>query len=402
VAAALLALSPASAVASPESGLKRSLSRVMSVSWAASGAYVVDAQTGRRLFSWSAGTPRILASNTKLFTSGAALARHGPGATVPTRVLVGGPLDLKGTAEGDVYLRGGGDPAFGSAKYVRNAYGADGRATVEALAHQLHDKGLRLVRGSIVGDESLFDSLRGGPTGGFAPDSEVTGPLTALVYNHGLMTNGRFQRNPPAYAAARLTDALRKLGVKVRRPATAGRAPDDAIELARVESQPMSKLAQLTAVPSDNYFAETLAKGLGGGTTTGGARSIVRFARSRGARIRLADGSGLSRADRAAPREVVDFLVRERSGDEYRAFYAALPIAGVNGTLYDRMRSGPAHHRCRAKTGTLIGVSALSGYCRSRGGHQIAFSILMNGVTNIYRAHYLQDKMAQAIAAYAG
>jgi D-alanyl-D-alanine carboxypeptidase/D-alanyl-D-alanine-endopeptidase (penicillin-binding protein 4) len=94
--------------------------------------------------------------------------------------------------------------------------------------------------------------------------------------------------------------------------------------------------------------------------------------------------------------------VKERSEPEYKSLYAALPIAGVNGTLFDRMRSGPAHHRCRAKTGTLNGVSALSGYCRSHGGHLIAFSILMNGVSDIYRAHYLQDKMAQAMAAYAG
>ena len=402
LAAALLALVPASASASPESGLQRSLTRVMRASWAASGAYVADAQTGRRLFSWSAATPRILASNTKLFTAGAALARRGPEGTIPTRVLIGGALDLDGVVDGDLYLRGGGDPAFGSSKYVRSAYGTGSRATMEVLAEELYDAGLRLVRGSIVGDESLFDSLRGGPTGGWGADGEVTGPLTALVYNHGLMTNGRFQPNPPVYAAARLTDALRKLGVKVRKSAARGRAPDDAIELARVESLPMSRLAQLTAVPSDNYFAETLAKWVGGGTTTAGTRAIVRFARSRGARIKLADGSGLSRADRAAPQEVVDFLVNERSQDEYRAFYAALPIAGVNGTLYDRMRSGPAHHRCRAKTGTLIGVSTLSGYCRSHGGHQIAFSILMNGVTNVYRAHYLQDKMAQAIASYAG
>ena len=199
-----------------------------------------------------------------------------------------------------------------------------------------------------------------------------------------------------------MTDALRKAGVKVKKSATSGQAPSDATELARVESLKMSKLAQLTATPSDNFFAEELAKGLGGGTTAGGARAVVRFARSRGARVRLADGSGLSRSDRAAPQQVVRYLVKERSQPEYRALYGALPIAGVNGTLFDRMRSGRAHKHCRAKTGTLNGVSALSGYCSSRGGHTLVFSILMNGVSDLYRAHSLQDRMAQSIAGYSG
>ena len=374
----------------------------MGASFGPSGAYVVDAQTGARLFSWKGGTPRVLASNTKLFTLGAALARHGPDATIATQALIEGALDPKGTLDGDLYLRGGGDPAFGSAAYVRSRYGTASGGTVESLSRELYKAGLRVVRGSVVGDESVFDSRRGGPAEGYAASGEVEGPLSALVYNHGLMSNGYFQTNPPAYAAARMTDALRSAGVTVKKSATSGRAPAGAVELARVESLKMSKLAQLTGTPSDNFFAEELAKGLGGGSTAGGARSVVRFARSRGARVRLFDGSGLSHSDRAAPQDVVRYLMKERSQTEYRALYNALPIAGVNGTLVARMRSGPAHKRCRAKTGTLNGVSALSGFCSSRRGHTIVFSILMNGVSSLYRAHSLQDQMAQSLAGYSG
>jgi D-alanyl-D-alanine carboxypeptidase len=84
--------------------------------------------------------------------------------------------------------------------------------------------------------------------------------------------------------------------------------------------------------------------------------------------------------------------------DEFDAWYASLPVAGRDGTLRDRMRSGAARGRCRGKTGTLSNVSALSGYCTARSGELYAFSILMNGVYTP-GARVLQDRMAQAIAA---
>ena len=165
----------------------------------------------------------------------------------------------------------------------------------------------------------------------------------------------------------------------------------------------MSRLAQLTALPSDNYFAELLAKEVGDGTTAGGATAIRRFAKRRGASIKLADGSGLSRSNQAAPQDVVRFLDHTQGEPEFDALYKSLPIAGVNGTLSDRMRSGYAHHNCRAKTGTISGVSTLSGFCDSRGGSRLIFSILMNGIGYDYDgARSLQDRMAQAMAKYQG
>jgi D-alanyl-D-alanine carboxypeptidase/D-alanyl-D-alanine-endopeptidase (penicillin-binding protein 4) len=273
---------------------------------------------------------------------------------------------------------------------------------VEKLAKKLYQAGLRAVRGRVVGDESLYDSFRGGPADGYAASSDIGGPLSALAYNHGLTSSGGFQSDPPAYAAARLTDALRSRGVKIGHTAKAGRAPSAAAELARSASLPIRRLTQLTALPSDNYFAELLAKGIGGGTTAGGARAVVRFARKRGAQIRLSDGSGLSRSNQAPPQEIVRYLDNERPTPEFIAFFDSLPIAGVNGTLYNRMRSGPARGHCRAKTGTLHDVSALSGYCKSSGGHTLIFSILMNGQSDTGHAESLEDRMAQSMAKYKG
>jgi D-alanyl-D-alanine carboxypeptidase/D-alanyl-D-alanine-endopeptidase (penicillin-binding protein 4) len=165
----------------------------------------------------------------------------------------------------------------------------------------------------------------------------------------------------------------------------------------------MARLAQITGVRSENWFAEMLLKGLSAqGTTRQGAAEARRYARSLGASVSVVDGSGLSASNKASPRETVDFLVGEYDRPEFDAFFDALPTAGVNGTLANRMRSGAAKKRCRAKTGTLnAGHTALSGYCRTLGGRTLAFSILMN-YASIGAGRGQQDRMAQAIARYRG
>jgi D-alanyl-D-alanine carboxypeptidase/D-alanyl-D-alanine-endopeptidase (penicillin-binding protein 4) len=401
IAAFSLAALPAPAVASPESGLRKSLARLYDSAGPHASVYVRRAADHRKLFARKQGTPRILASNTKLFTVGAALDRYGPDGRLVTRAMSGATLGDDGMLRGNLYFVGGGDVTFGSRDYVRAEYGGGG-GTVEKLAQGLYDHGLRRVRGRVVGDESLYDSRRSGPAEGYDASAEVGGPLTALVYNHGLMSNGYFQRDPPSYAAGRLTSALRSLGIKVGKHPKSGHAPSGADELARTESLPISRIAALTAQPSDNFFAELLAKGLGAGTTASGARALERFADRRGARVNLSDGSGLSRSNKAAAQEVVRYLQHQMNADEFETFEDALPTAGENGTLEGRMRSGPAHRHCHAKTGTLYGVSALSGYCDARGGSRLIFSILMNGVSSDSYAHSIQDRMARSMANYNG
>jgi D-alanyl-D-alanine carboxypeptidase/D-alanyl-D-alanine-endopeptidase (penicillin-binding protein 4) len=222
----------------------------------------------------------------------------------------------------------------------------------------------------------------------------------------------------------------------VRGNPRAGAAPDGAVELAEARSPDVARLLTLQNKDSDNFFAEMLVKGLpmapapGGslrqagapmpvtptptapdaapaaaptaiGTTKAGASAAMAYARSLGARATLVDGSGLSRSDRAAPREVVRLLDRLRDQADFPALYASLPVAGRDGTLAGRMRSGPARGRCHAKTGTLTGVSALSGFCTTRSGRTLAFSVLMNNA-NVYTARSIQDRVAQALAGYRG
>jgi serine-type D-Ala-D-Ala carboxypeptidase/endopeptidase (penicillin-binding protein 4) len=435
VFAALLSPVGGTAAASPASSLKSQLGKAMRGAGSQSGAFVMDAASGRTMFSRRATTPRILASNTKLFTSAAVLGRYGRSSSLATTLIGTGSLQPNGTWKGNLYLRGGGDPTFGSRSFARSAYGSN--ASVEAIADQLDGAGFKAVTGAVVGDESSFDSLRGGPSSGYGTSIYV-GPISALSYNRGLANSSgsAFQSNPPLFAATRLDQALGARGIGVKEKPRAGAAPTGAVTLAEVRSPTVARLLQLQNKDSDNFFAEMLVKGLpmapskGGslrrsgaaypltptpdapdaagakepsttGTTRAGTRVATRYASSLGVKVQLADGSGLSRSDRAAPRQIARLLRAMRRRVGFSAFYASLPIAGRDGTLSGRMRSGPAHGRCHAKTGTLSDVSALSGYCTSRSGRTLVFSVL-NNRTNIYNARAVQDRVAQLLAGYGG
>jgi D-alanyl-D-alanine carboxypeptidase/D-alanyl-D-alanine-endopeptidase (penicillin-binding protein 4) len=403
----LLALGTASAAQA--GGIRAQLASAMHRAGRSSGAYVLDATSGHVLYSSRPTVPRILASNTKLFTSSAILARLGPNATFGTEVESNGSEDpATGTFTGDLYLHGGGDPTFGTSSFVGKYYGSG--ATIQALADELEATGITRVNGRVYGDESRFDSLRGIPDSRYGLDSDLGSPLSALTYDRGFAnTRGSaIQNNPPLFAAQQFSSLLRRRGVRVTNRPSIGIAPLDGRVLASVQSPPLSTLLTLQNKESDNFFAEMLLKDLAAasgrqGTTAAGAAAAARFARRLGSRVQMVDGSGLDRRDRAAPKEVVDLLdaMRNRSVDEFNALVNSLPVAGRDGTLQDRMRRGAARGRCHAKTGTLSNVSTLSGYCFSRGGDVIEFSLLMNRV-NVLSAHTVQDRMTNSLAAYRG
>ena len=365
-----------------------------------SGAFVYDLTDRQKLFGRKATRRRILASNTKLFTTSAALDEFGADGTFTTEVLADRLPGRRGVVRGNLYLRGGGDPSFGSTSFAERAYGGGG-ATLSALARQVKRAGVRRVTGRVFGDESHFDSLRGGPDSGYGVSVWV-GPLSALSYNRGLAreSGSAFQRRPPEFAAKKLKAALSRRGIRVSGKAGASAAGGSAKPLAAVESLPIGRLVRLTNKISDNFFAEMLAKQLDAtpshpGTTAGGSAAAEAFAREFRAGTQLVDGSGLARSNKASPRAVARLLRGMRRHRHFDAFYDSLAVAGQYGTLQDRK----TNRRCRAKTGTISGVSALSGYCRAVSGDLIAFSFLMNGIGYDYdRARRLQDAMTQLIA----
>lgn len=158
----------------------------------------------------------------------------------------------------------------------------------------------------------------------------------------------------------------------------------------------VSALLPRILLPSNNVLAQGLLEQLGQRSARRGAALAKQFAASLGARVQLADGSGLDRRDRAAPADVVRFLVGMRRVPSFLTWLNALPVAARSGTLAGRMGGTPAAGACQAKTGTLHDVSTLSGYCSTIAGRRIVFSILMNGISPA-RGRYLQDRMLAAL-----
>jgi D-alanyl-D-alanine carboxypeptidase/D-alanyl-D-alanine-endopeptidase (penicillin-binding protein 4) len=390
--AVLLMLPGAALGAGTPGGLRAALAQQMRGAGGGAGAWVHDGD-GKAMFEWRAGTRRVPASVQKLLTTAASLDRLGTEARFETAVLADGPV-TDGVLSGNLYLRGSGDPSFGT-------------SAMRQLAALVDETGLDEVDGRVYGDESFFDSRRGGPASAFRT-SPYVGPLSALAFNRGSLwplARG-WQVNPPAFAADRMRVILRGENVDVARKARTGRTPADATTLATIASPRLEALIRHTNHVSDNYYAEMLLKGLGArsgttGSTAVGAQVAARFAREHGFRARIADGSGLSRANAISPRGVGRLLLDAQDEDWFDSFYRSLPLAGKSGTLHKRMRGTAAAGNCRAKTGTLSGVSALAGYCKSRSGKRLAFSLLMNGV-NVWTARRIQDRVAAELARYTG
>jgi serine-type D-Ala-D-Ala carboxypeptidase/endopeptidase (penicillin-binding protein 4) len=394
VALACLAAAVAdrASAAGPEAATSR-LSVLFRAAGGASGAWTYDIDAGRRLAGWNPSTPRAPASVEKLLTTGAALDRLGPDVRIETAALATGTL-ANGVLDGNLYVQGHGDPSFGYAQLA-------------SLARAIANAGIEEITGRVLGDESFFDLRRGGPASGFATSFWV-GPLSALSLNGGRQApyGHGFQRAPARFVAARLDAKLEALGVVTGKGPRAGTTPVGASTVALLSSPPLAALIRHMNTASDNYYAETLIKGLGArfggaGTTNAGAAVVRAFERLHGFSSRVVDGSGLSRGDAVAPRGIGRLLVDAVRAPWFDAFYRSLPLAGVSGTLKKRMRGTVAAGRCRAKTGTLIGVSALAGYCRSRSGHLIAFAVLMNRV-NVWTARRAQDRIAATLAGYRG
>ncbi len=368
----------------------------MSRAGAASGAYVVDLETGAAVYSARRSRKRMPASVEKLWTTTTALLRFGPATRLRTDAASTATVGLDGKLHGDLHLRGGGDPSLTT---------SDLRALADNL---VADTGLTKVTGRILGDESAFDRLRGGPSSGYALDSDVGAPIGALVVDRGRTgaVSPYYQADPAAWAAGVFAAALRANGVKAPRARVGARpAPPGAIALAVHESPTMAQLAALTNVPSDNFMAEMLLKALGAstgrqGTTARGAAVVERTMRDEfGLRPTIVDGSGLSRSDRTSPGQVVSLLEQMSERAEGAVLRASLAVAGRSGTLSDRMRSSAARDRCRAKTGTLRDVSNLAGFCETRHGDVVVFAILMNGVFPT-SARILQDRMLGTLVRY--
>jgi serine-type D-Ala-D-Ala carboxypeptidase/endopeptidase (penicillin-binding protein 4) len=382
----------ASATARPQSPLATRLARALAVPHvqpARSAAVAVDLAAGRTLFARHPSLALVPASNQKLAIAYAALTLLGPAHRIETAVYGEGEL-VGRTWKGDLVLKGFGDPTLT-------------RGDLRALALQLRAAGLRRVTGGIEADESYFDARRTGPAWKSHYYLDESPPLSALTVDRARF-RGWMTTKPALAAGTQFRLALRSAGIGVGGRAALGVADPLAEQLATTASPPLSRILRYMNRESDNFTAELLLKQLGAidegeGTSAAGAKSVRRVLLDKAiplVGVSIRDGSGLSPRNRLTAGALIGMLVAAWRDPVIRpAFLLSLPVAGVNGTLEDRMNSRPARGAVLAKTGTTSEASALSGYVKGR----FAFAVLQNGrPVSHYWARRAQDRFARVLA----
>lgn len=372
---------------------------------------LVVRQGQRLVVERRAEEPLIPASNLKVLTAVAVLARLGPDTHLTTEVRAGAPV-VAGVVDGPLWLVGGGDPLLATADYAASFDNQpQTRTALEGLADAVVAAGVRVVNGGLVGDETRYDTQRYIPTWkpGYITDFE-SGPASALVVNDGFV---QFTpRHVPAsepdiHAAGVLTGLLQARGVTVVGAPGEGRAPEPSSVVARIESPPVRELVAQMLRESDNLTAELLVKELGhryagAGTTVAGLGVIRETLTGAGLPVThlvSVDGSGLDRSDRASCALLMAVL--DSSGPT-GIVALGFPVAARDGTLAKRFHGSPAAGRLRAKTGSLDGVVGLTGYVEAPagGGVPLAFALLVNDLPRDALGRALQEQVGAILARY--
>jgi len=261
-----------------------------------------------------------------------------------------------------------------------------------------------------VGDDRKFDNERYVPTWetGYRLQGQV-GPIDSLLVNQGFerFVGGRVgSANPTLHGATLFSDLLARRGVLIEQSPGMGSAPSKGEEIAFIESQPVSVLVGEMLTESDNTTAEMLLKSLSlqssedelGGNRIGGSDHVRRFLDGKGIRteaLKLVDGSGLDRGDRATCGSLADVLNTEAADG---LIASSLAKAAESGTLKDRMVGTEAVGRVKAKTGSLLGVSALAGWAYRPGAAPVSFASINNAV-DTETARRFEDRFAALLAA---
>jgi D-alanyl-D-alanine carboxypeptidase/D-alanyl-D-alanine-endopeptidase (penicillin-binding protein 4) len=215
--------------------------------------------------------------------------------------------------------------------------------------------------------------------------------------------------NPTIYLASAIRDGLIAGGIDVHGAAididdlTVVPPRTEGTLLVSHESAPLAVLAETMMKSSQNLYAESLLKALGARSSGLGSADAGRTAVQatlqawsvEPGEVQMADGSGLSRYNLVTANALVTILTRVHEDDRLReAFEHTLPIAGVNGTLEQRMKATAAAGNARAKTGSFTNARAMAGYVTSADGEMLAFSILAN---NYAVSTELIDRTSDAI-----
>jgi D-alanyl-D-alanine carboxypeptidase/D-alanyl-D-alanine-endopeptidase (penicillin-binding protein 4) len=309
------------------------------------------------------------ASNEKLFTAMGALAVLGAETQLATEVRL--------TPTGDLVVVGGGDATLTSV----------GPHSIGALADQVRAAGVRAIPGALLVDETRYDGERRASGWEDWQIPTYTGPLSALMVDRNRWRGDlAFLADPALANADLLRSALVARGIGVSGPTVYAAAPIEGTVVASLASAPIGPLVRDMLQRSDNQVADLLLKEVGHAATgTGSLANGFNATTAVLAPLCLTltgvadDGSGLSRQNARSAREWRTMLQAARNQPWWPTLLDGLPLAGRSGTLAARFRGTAAEANVRAKTGTIIGGSALAGHGTTVAGREFVFSVMVNG-----------------------
>ncbi len=473
-------------------------SRDTSAIW---GVEIVSALNGRILFETNATRRFVPASNTKLFTAALALESLGSAHQVATSLSVTAPPDANGIVEGDLVVRGGGDPSF-----APSWHGDKWEPAFDPLVELVTRAGIREIHGNVVvdagrfrgpihgrgwdeedahfaygaavsaltvGDNVLEASLTPGPHPGdlasvrWMPVDDFKAPLarttlgfdsvnlvSTVATNQPLRVDVQWRKsghavslkgalpvgrrpyilelpisNPAEAFGAYLVEALARRNVTISgsirsmgSPET--RVPTNRVELGSVPSPPLAEWIRPTLKNSQNLYAQLLLQTVGAEVETqqpsagppsvpeattadSGLRLLPALLDKIGASTNAAsleEGSGLSRQNWVTPHAIVQLLSWVPRQSYGSVWMDSMAVGGVDGTLRNRLLHPAVRGRVRAKTGSLTGVAALSGYVTNRLGQGTVFSIVVNHWTRESAAECRAeiDQLVEQVAEFQG
>lgn len=360
-------------------------------STASIGIKVVAVETNKVIYAKNAQKLHHPASTTKLFTAATALVKLGSGFRFATTLYTN--IEANAQTINSIYLKGSGDPILKTEDIVN-------------LATKVIESGITSIDGDIIVDESYFDTVREGPGWMWDDRPYWISALSIRSLEPDPSTGSR-----AIVCGQLLKKTLIQKGVKVSGQVITGAVPSNFRILATHESPPLADIVTLMNKPSDNWIAEMLFKTLGAevkgepGSWQKGREAITEYLGEilvEPPSHRFVDGSGLSRYNLVSAELLTQLLVNMYHNFELMPeFTSSLPIAGVDGTLRNRMQGMSAVKTLRAKTGTLSGVSALAGYTRTADGEVFAFGILISHyVGSAVTARGIQDKIGNLLTEF--
>ncbi len=339
------------------------------------GMFVYDLTENRPLYARNATHRLRPASCQKLVTCIGALHLLGGDYQFRTRLFTTGTI-AGGVLNGDVYVVGGMDPLFS-------------RSGVQQLTAALTREGISSIDGHLYIDLSMKDDI--GYGSGWSWDDDY-GPYSPLMVD----AKDQF--------AEQWVTALGKAGIRLKYRTVGQKVlPTAGTRALLTVTHQLDEVMLPTLKESDNIYAECIffqIAAMGGqklATRKHAEEKIKGLLSQLGLPVdnySIADGSGLSPYDYVTPEMLVALLNFAQARPEiFNHLYPALPIAGVDGTLEKRMLETAAANNVHAKTGTVTGVSSLSGYLTASNGHLLTFSIINQGIPRSSLGREFQDQV---------